>query len=77
MKMHTYLHQARPDIAKSFRDTNGSQIEKHFKHYEHGSIHALVLEKKILSCSNLNYLSTPESFIFLSPTPLWVQKEGN
>ena len=40
MKMHTYLHQARPDIAKSFRDTNGSQIEKHFKHYEHGSIQA-------------------------------------
>lgn len=41
MKMHTYLHQPGPNIAKSFRDTNGSQIEKHFKHYEHGSIQRL------------------------------------
>lgn len=77
MKMHTHLHQPLRIILRKVFVTGMVHKLENILNNIMNMVQSCVEKENSLSCSNLNYLSTPESFIFLSPTPFWVQKEGN
>lgn len=75
--IHTFASALANNIAKKFFVTGMVHKLENILNNIMNMVQSCVEKENSLSCSNLNYLSTPESFIFLSPTPFWVQKEGN